>query len=76
MDINVAEVKHRLSKLIRRVREGEKVVITFNGKPVAPLNPPPPEWRIVRYGAMSGRIRISPGALDPIEEDAFLRGDF
>lgn len=75
MDINVAEAKNRLSELIRRVREGETVVITSHGKPVALLNPPPPERRIVRYGAMRGRIHISPGALDPIEEDAFLRGD-
>jgi prevent-host-death family protein len=76
VDINVAEAKNRLSELIRRVREGEKVVITSHGKPVALLTPPPPERRVVRYGMMKGRIHISPGALDPIEEDAFLRGDF
>jgi prevent-host-death family protein len=76
MDINVAEAKNRLSELIRLVREGEKVVITSHGKPVALLTPPPPERRVVRYGVMKGRIHISPGALDPIEEDAFLQGDF
>lgn len=76
MDISVAEAKNRLSELIRRVREGERVVITSHGKPVALLAPPPPERRVVRYGMMKGRIHISPGALDPIEEDAFLQGDF
>jgi prevent-host-death family protein len=75
VDISVAEAKNRLSELIRRVREGENVVITSHGKPVALLTPPPPERRVVRYGVMKGRIHISAGALDPIEEDAFLRGD-
>jgi antitoxin (DNA-binding transcriptional repressor) of toxin-antitoxin stability system len=76
MDIDLAEARKRLPELIRLVREGEKVVITSHGRPVALLTLPPPERRVVRYGAMQGRIRISPGALDPITEDAFLRGDF
>jgi hypothetical protein len=32
--------------------------------------------RVVRYNTMRGRIHISPGALDPIDEERFLRGDF
>jgi prevent-host-death family protein len=76
MDIDLAEARKRLPELIRLVREGERVVITSHGKPVALLIPPPPQRRVVRYGAMKGRIRISPGALDPVAEDAFLRGDF
>ena len=35
MDVSVAEAKNRLPKLIRAVEQGEAVVITRNGKPVA-----------------------------------------
>jgi prevent-host-death family protein len=76
MDVSVAEAKNRLPELIRRLEEGEQIVITRHGKPVAQIAPPPAERRIVRYGTMHGRIHISPGALDPIDEDRFLRGDF
>jgi antitoxin (DNA-binding transcriptional repressor) of toxin-antitoxin stability system len=76
MDVSVADAKNRLSELIRRAREGEKIVITSHGKAVAQLSAPPPGRRVVRYGTMKGRIHIHPGALDPISEDAFLRGEF
>ena len=76
MDVNVADAKNRLSELIRLAREGERIVITSHGKAVAQITPPPPERRMVRYGGMKGRIHVRPGALDPIAEVAFLRGDF
>jgi prevent-host-death family protein len=76
MDVNVAEAKNRLPELIRLMEHGEKIVITRHGKPVAQIIGPPSERRMVRYGTMKGRIHIEPGALDPIDEDAFLRGDF
>jgi prevent-host-death family protein len=76
MDVSVAEAKNRLPELIRLLEEGEAIVITRHGKPVAQIIGPPPERRRVRYGTMHGRIHITPGALDPIDEDAFLRGDF
>ncbi|HEY7392132.1 MAG TPA: type II toxin-antitoxin system prevent-host-death family antitoxin [Bryobacteraceae bacterium] len=76
MDVSVAEAKNRLPELIRLMESGERVVITRHGKPVAQIIAPPPERRVVRYGTMQGRIHIQPGALDPIDEEAFLRGDF
>ena len=33
------EAKARLSALVRRVREGERVIITLHGKPAAELRP-------------------------------------
>jgi prevent-host-death family protein len=76
VDVNVAEAKNRLPELIRLMESGEKIVITRHGKPVAQIVGPPSERRVVRYGTMHGCIHIEPGALDPISEDAFLRGDF
>jgi prevent-host-death family protein len=76
MDVSVAEAKNNLSQLLRSVEEGERVVITRNGKPVAQLVPPPPAKRVVRFGTMRGKIHLKPGWDDPIDEDKFLSGDF
>jgi prevent-host-death family protein len=76
MDVSIAEAKNRLPELIRAVENGEQIVITRHGKPVAQLTPPPPERRKVRFGAMHGRIHLKPGWDDPIDLDKFLSGDF
>jgi len=47
MEIGSFEAKNRLSELIRKVREGEQVVITHRGKPAAMLVPPVPEQQHV-----------------------------
>ena len=76
MDVSVADAKNHLSELLRSVAEGERVVITRNGKPVAQLVPLPPERRVVRFGTMRGKIHLKPGWDDPIDVDRFLAGDF
>ncbi len=75
MDVSIAEAKNRLTELIRAVENGENVVITRHGKPVAQLAPPPPERRQARLGGMKGRIRLLPGWDAPIDPDRFLEGD-
>lgn len=75
MDVSVAEAKNRLTQLIREVEQGELIVITRNGKPVAQLAPPPAKRRKVRFGSMRGRVRLMPGWDDPIDVDRFLEGD-
>lgn len=78
MDVSIAEAKERLPELVRAFEEGEKVVITRDGKAVTQLAPPPPpsETRQVRFGTMRGRIHMKPGWDDPITEDQFFSGDF
>jgi prevent-host-death family protein len=51
MDVSIAEVKDSLSKLIRAVEDGEIIVITRHGKPVAQIAPPLAEHRKLQYGA-------------------------
>jgi prevent-host-death family protein len=75
VDVSIADAKNRLTQLVRAVEEGESVVITRNGKPVAQLAPPPPKRRKVRFGSMRGRIRLLPGWDDPVDLDRFLEGD-
>jgi prevent-host-death family protein len=75
VDVSIAEAKNRLPELIRAVEDGEKVVITRHGKPVAQIAPPPPERRKARLGGMKDRIRLLPGWDDPVDLDRFLAGD-
>ena len=72
MDVSVAEAKNRLPQLIRAMEDGEEVVITRHGKPVAQIAPPPPERRPIRLGAMRDRIKLLPGWDDPITEEELL----
>lgn len=74
MDVSVAEAKNRLTKLIRAMEEGESIVITRNGKPVAQLAPVPAKRRRVKLGGMKGRVRLLPGWDQPIDLDRFLKG--
>lgn len=75
MDVSIVEAKNRLAELIRAVEDGQAVVITRHGKPVAQLGPPPPARRKVRLGEMKDRIRLLPGWDAPIDLDCFLEGD-
>jgi prevent-host-death family protein len=76
MDVSVAEAKNRLPELIRAVEDGEEVVITRHGKPVAQLAPPPPERRQqARLGGMKDRIQLYKGWDAPIDLDRFLEGE-
>jgi prevent-host-death family protein len=76
MDVSIVEAKNRLPELIRAVENGEQVVITRHGKPVAQITPPPAERRKVRWGTMRGRIHLKPGWDRPLTEDEFLKGNF
>lgn len=76
MEVSVAQAKNQLPKLIRAFEQGERVVITRNGKPVAQLAPPPPKRRKVRFDTMRGRIHLQQGWDDPITLDQFVAGEF
>jgi len=40
MDVSIAQARNRLTELIRAVEDGEQVIITRNGKPMAQSAPP------------------------------------
>ena len=72
MVVSTAEARNRLTELIRIVADGEPVVITRHGRPVAQLGPPPAESSKARLGGMKGRIHLLPGWDDPITEEELL----
>ena len=73
MDVSIAEARRRLPELIRVMEDGEKIIITRRGKPVAEIAPLP--RRKVKWGSMRGEIELKPGWDDPIDEDKFLAGE-
>jgi prevent-host-death family protein len=75
MEIGTAEAKNRFTELIRFVEDGEQVVITRHGRPVAQITSPPMAPRKARLGGMKGRIRLLPGWDDPITEEELLGED-
>ena len=72
MDVSIAEAKNRLTQLIRAVEQGESVVITRRGKPVAQITAPPAKRRRVIFGGMKDRIKLLPGWDDPMTEEEFF----
>ncbi len=56
--VNVHQAKTHFSKLLRRVAEGEEIVIARAGRPVARLVPvPPPDCRRVP-GTAAGEFKV------------------
>ncbi len=62
MDVGVRELKLRLSEYLARVRDGETVVVTHHGRPVAKIErlPPrePPE--AIRHLVEAGLVIYKP----------------
>ena len=76
MTVSVTEAKNKLTELLVRVEQGDRVVIERHGKPIAEINQPQ-ERREPRFGTMKGRIvEIDPQWHRPQEDiDAWLAGD-
>jgi prevent-host-death family protein len=60
MEVDVRQAKTHLSRLLRRVADGEEVIITRSGVPVARLMTAEPEQKNVRpLGMDRGRIWVA-----------------
>jgi len=64
--VNIYEAKTQLSKLLKRVRAGQEIVIADAGTPVAKLVPieTPPGPRVL--GLDRGKVWIAPDAFEPM----------
>jgi prevent-host-death family protein len=66
--VGVHEAKTQLSRLLRRVEDGEEIVIARGGRPVAKLVPvDAPRRRI--FGIDRGRFVVPDDFDDPLPED-------
>jgi prevent-host-death family protein len=66
--VNIHEAKTHLSKLLKRVMSGERIIISKAGKPIAVLSPigDIPEDRLP--GMDAGKLVISPDFDAPLPE--------
>jgi prevent-host-death family protein len=66
VSFNIYEAKTQLSKLLRRVRAGQEVIIADAGTPIAKLVPieQPKVARVL--GTDRGKIWVAPDAFDPL----------
>ena len=69
MEINIYAAKSQLSQLVRRVAEGEEVVITRNGEPVARLVPVTRAAGARRLGTLAGSIRMGESFDAPLPDE-------
>jgi prevent-host-death family protein len=76
MEVNIHEAKTQLSRLLKKVEEGEEITIARAGVPVAKLIAVRPEKKKRPLGIARGQIWISPDfdAPDPELEKLFYDG--
>ena len=67
--VNVHEAKTHLSRLLERVSEGEEVVISKAGRPVARLVPAGENPERRESGSASGRVIIGEDFDAPLPEE-------
>jgi prevent-host-death family protein len=72
--VGARELKTRLGKYLRRVREGRTVLVTDRGEPIAELRPLPADTsmpaalvRLSSTGAVTLPVRTSMAAFRPIQ---------
>ena len=65
--VSVHEAKTHLSRLLRRASNGEEVVITRSGQPVARLVPMAKERPV--FGIDEGRFVVPDDFNDPLDEE-------
>lgn len=78
MEVNVHEAKTQLSRLLKRVTDGEEITISRAGVPVARLIPVGPQGRVRPMGMDRDRIWIADDfdAPDQELEDLFYQEIF
>lgn len=55
--VGIAELRRNLSRYLRRVEGGERLLVTDHDRPVAELGPPPPDETALDRLVAAGRVR-------------------
>jgi prevent-host-death family protein len=71
--VNIYDAKTNLSKLIEEAAAGKDVVIARGGKPVARLTRLDAPKRKLRFGVLTGKIKVSEDFDAPLPSDIVAR---
>lgn len=66
--VDIDDAAHQLADPIARAADGERVVLTRDGKPVAEIVPIRRVGKRREFGSARGMIKMRPGFDDPLEE--------
>lgn len=67
--LNIHEAKTHLSRYLRKVAEGEEVVICKNGEPIAKIIPFPKPTRQSIIGCLKGKGQVTDAFFEPLTEE-------
>jgi prevent-host-death family protein len=68
--VNIYEAKTHLSRMVDRAAEGEEIIISRNGRPVARLCQLEPRKRnSVKFGLLKGRFEVPDDFYAPLPDD-------
>ena len=67
----VAGLKARLASFLQMVEDGDEVVITRHGRPIALLTRQPATTPGPKLGTLRGKIRYNPGWNAPMTDEEF-----
>jgi prevent-host-death family protein len=68
--VTMHAAKSQLSALVKRAHAGEKVLIARHGVPVARLVPLHGDTPKRAFGALSGRLTVTPAFFEPLPDEA------
>lgn len=68
---SVAGLKARLASFLQMVEDGDEVVITRHGRPIALLTRPRATTPGPKLGTLRGKIQYSPGWNEPMTDEEF-----
>ena len=73
--VGIAELRQNLSRVLKRVAQGERIVVTDHNRPVAELGPPPAQGsaldRLIAEGRVTRPRRRGIPAPLPLEGDPY-----
>ena len=73
MQITVSEAKSHFAELLKRAEDGERIVVTRHGKPVARIEGIEKPKNLPRIGALKGQIEMAGDFEEPLEAFAGYR---
>ena len=69
--LNIHEAKTHLSRYLKKVQEGETIILCKNGEPVAQIIPLPSKGHKRLIGLLKGKIKVPPEFFGPLTDEDF-----